>query len=472
MAGSPDAVVIGAGPNGLSAAIALAQAGRTVLVFEALETVGGGAGSAELTLPGFIHDTCSAVHPLGVGSPFWRTLALQDFGLDWVEPAVQLAHPLEGAPAALAWRSIDVTAGALGIDAEAYDQLVGETARAWPNIEAALLGPPRVPRHPLALARFGVAALRPAASLVRNRFRGPRARALLAGVAAHAMLPLDRFPTGAVGLVLMTLAHTAGWQFPRGGAQSLSNALAALLRSLGGEIVTGARIANIDELPAARAVLCDLSPQPLLRIAGHRFSERYRARLRKYRYGMGVFKVDWALDAPIPWSDQRVGSAGTVHLGGTLDELAASEQAAWNGRTSEHPFVLLSQPTLFDPTRAPAGRHTAWAYCHVPHGSTADMLPRIEAQVERFAPGFRDRILGTSVTTSADLEARNPNLVGGDIGMGVTDWRQLFIRPTWRLYTTSAKGIYICSAATPPGVGVHGMCGYFAAKAALRGTLA
>jgi phytoene dehydrogenase-like protein len=285
------------------------------------------------------------------------------------------------------------------------------------------------------------------------------------------MLPLSRFPSGAVALIFSALAHTAGWPFPRGGSQRLSDALAALLRSLGGEIITGARIDNIDELPAARAVLCDLSPRPLLRIAGHRFPASYRAQLRRYRYGMGAFKVDWALDEPIPWKDQRIAIAGTVHIGGTLPEIARSERATWDGHIADRPFVLLSQPTLFDPARAPAGRHTAWGYCHVPHGSSADMLPRIEAQLERFAPGFRDRVLARHITTPADLERRNPNLAGGDIGMGVMDWRQLFIRPTWRLYSTPARDIYLCSAATPPGAGVHGMCGYFAAHAALKGSL-
>jgi phytoene dehydrogenase-like protein len=472
MAGSPDAVVIGAGPNGLSAAIALAQAGRRVMLFEALDRVGGGASSAELTLPGFVHDTCSAVHPFAVASPFWRTLPLHDFGLQWTEPPAELAHPLDDAAAAIAWRSLDATALELGSDGPGYRKTVGRVVSDWPRLEETVLGPPRLPRHPLALARFGVRAIRPATALARRLFEHEPARALLAGMAAHGMVPLDRFPTGALALIFAALAHRTGWPFPRGGAQRLSDALAALLRSLGGEIVTGTRIGNIDELPPARAVLCDLSPRPLLRIAGHRFPVRYRAQLQRYRYGIGAFKVDWALDAPIPWRDDRVACAGTVHLGGSMAEIAESERNAWDGRVAERPFVLLSQPTLFDPTRAPAGRHTAWAYCHVPHGSSVDMLPRIEAQIERFAPGFRDRVLARHVTTPADFERRNPNLAGGDIGMGVTDWRQLFIRPTWRLYATPARDIYICSASTPPGVGVHGMCGYFAAEAALRGPLA
>ena len=468
MAASPDAIVIGSGPNGLSAAIALAQAGRRVLVFEALDGVGGGAASAELTLPGFIHDISSAVHPFAIASPFWRTLPLENFGLRWITPPAQVAHPLDNRPAAIAWRSMKRTAEELEGGGKRYAALVSPVVRNWDRIAPAILGPPRVPRHPLAFARFGLRALWPASTLAKRGFGDAAASALLAGMAAHSMLPLDRFPSGAVALIFASLAHTSGWPFPEGGAQRISDALAALLRSLGGEIVTGTRIDNVDDLPPARAVLCDLSPKPLLRIAGHRFPPRFRRRLERYRDGPGTFKVDWALDAPIPWRDARVASAGTVHLGGTFSEIAASEADAFNGRLAERPFVLLAQPSLFDPSRAPAGRHTAWAYCHLPHASTFDMLPRIEAQIERFAPGFRDRILSRHVMTPADLERRNPNLVGGDIGMGVMDWPQMFLRPSWRTYSTPARGIYLCSASTPPGVGVHGMCGYFAAQAALE----
>jgi phytoene dehydrogenase-like protein len=471
MAAVPDALVIGAGPNGLSAAIALARAGRSVTVYEALDQPGGGAASAALTLPGFVHDICSAVHPVGVASPFWRTLPLEAHGLTWIEPRAELAHPLDEGPAAIAWRSLDETARDLGEDGDRYRRLFAPIVDDWPRLVPAILGAPRLPSHPLALARFGARALTPAILRAEHSFATDRARALFAGMAAHAMLPLDRFPTGAVGLVFTALAHTTGWPFPRGGAQRLSDALASLLRALGGTIVTGARIGNVDELPRARAVLCDLSPKPLLAIAGHRFPAHFRRQLEAYRYGTGVFKVDWALDAPIPWRDPRVAEAGTVHVGGTLHQIAAAGQATWIGDLPPRPFVLLAQPTLFDPTRAPSGRHVAWGYCHVPAGSTADMLPRIEAQIERFAPGFRDRILARHVTTPADLERRNPNLVGGDIGMGLMDWPQLFRRPTWRFYTTPDPQIYICSASTPPGVGVHGMCGYFAAQAALKGAL-
>jgi len=471
MAGAPDAIVVGAGPNGLSAAVALAQAGRRVTVYEALDRIGGGAASGEVTLPGFTHDLCSAVHPTGVASPFWRTLPLGDHGLRWIEPKAEVAHPLEDAPAAIAWRSLEKTARDLGADERAYHDLFGDAVETWPKLLPSVLGAPAMPRHPLAMARFGLRGLSSAAARASRQFSTERARALVAGMAGHAMLPLDVFPSGAVALVFTALAHTAGWRFPEGGAQRIPDALALLLGSLGGQIVTGARIDNVDDLPRARAILFDLSPRPLLRIAGHRFPPRFRRALERFRYGMGAFKIDWALDAPIPWRDPRIAEAGTVHVGGTLAEIAASERDAWEGRHSERPYILLAQPTLFDPSRAPAGRHVAWGYCHVPRGSTVDMRPRIEAQIERFAPGFRDRILARHVTTPADFARRNPNLAGGDIGMGAMDWPQIFKRPTWRLYGTPAPDLYICSASTPPGAGVHGMCGYFAAQAALKRAL-
>jgi len=467
---NPDAIVIGSGPNGLAAAIAVAQAGRRVVVYEAAATIGGGARSAELTRPGFVHDVCSAIHPFAVASPFFRTLPLAQHGLSWIEPPSMLAHPFDDGTAAVVERSANRTADALGADAAAYRALVGRIADDWPRLEGTVLGPFRFPRHPFAAARFGLNALRSAEAVAR-RFSGRDARALFAGIAAHGMLPLDRAPTAGFGLVLGGLAHVAGWVVPRGGAQRISDALAAHLRSLGGEIVTSSPVATIDDLPAARAILCDLSPKPLLRIAGHRFPDGYRRLLERYRYGMGAFKVDWALDAPIPWRASACARAATVHVGGTLDEIAASERDAWTGRISERPFVLLAQPTICDPSRAPAGKHTVWAYCHVPHASTADMVGPIESQIERFAPGFHDRILARSVMTPADIESRNANLVGGDIGAGVTDLDQFFSRPTWRTYSTPVRGLYLCSAATPPGVGVHGMCGYFAAQRALRETL-
>ena len=462
-----DAVVIGSGPNGLSAAIVLAQAGCKVVVFEANRTAGGGARSAELTLPGFTHDVCSAVHPFGIASPFWQTLPLSQHGLEWIEPAIMLAHPLDDGSAATTVRSLDATAGALGRDGDSYKRLVGAVVRDWPRLSRAVLGPPAIPRHPITLAKFGLHALRSAEGIATSWFQDEPARALIAGSAAHGMLPLDHVLTAGVGLTLTALSHIGGWPIPRGGAQSITNALVKYLATLGGEVFAGSPVNDVDKLPPAKIVLCDLSPRPLLRIAGHKFPLGFRKKLERYRYGLGVFKVDWALDAPIPWTSDACRHAGTIHLGGTLREIAASERDAWSGRPADRPFVLLSQPTLFDSSRAPAGKHVAWGYCHVPSGSTVDMLDRIEAQIERFAPGFRRLVLRRAITTPRDLEAGNANLVGGDIGAGVTDLRQFFTRPTWRNYSTPVKGLYLCSASTPPGVGVHGMCGYYAAKLAL-----
>lgn len=468
---SPDAVVVGSGPNGLAAAITIAQAGRKVIVFEAAETIGGGCRSAELTLPGFIHDTCSAVYPFALISPFFRSLPLAAHGVEWIRPPVMLAHPMDDGAAVGVYESIGRTADALGRDAHAYRKLFEPLAESWPTIADAVLGPLRWPRHPIALARFGIRALQPAAGLARRVFGGQPARALFGGIAAHSMIPLERRPTGGIALTLNLAAHVGGWCIPRGGAQRLADALAACLRSLGGEIVTRTTVASVDELPPAKAVLCDLSPRPLLRIAGHRFSPSYRRALERYRYGMGVFKVDWALDGPVPWRDPLCALAGTVHLGGSLDEIASSERHVWESGHPARPFVLLSQPTLFDPSRAPQGRHVVWTYCHVPRGSEIDMLPRIEQQIERFAPGFRERVIARAVMRTADIEKRNPNFVGGDIGAGATTMGQLFTRPTWRTYSTPVRGLYICSASTPPGVSVHGMCGYFAAQRALAEVL-
>ena len=412
------------------------------------------------------------MYPLGIASPFFRTLPLSDHGLAWVEPPAMLAHPFDGeVRAAIVERSLPQTASGLDIDDRAYRRLIGSVADAWPLLEDAVLAPPGIPRHPFAVARFGLTALQSAERLASWYFSGERARALFGGIAAHGMLPLDQAPSGAIGLVLAALAHTAGWLVPRGGAQTLADALASYLRSVGGEILTSARVNAIEELPPARAILCDLSPRPFLRVAQRVVPDWYKRKLERYRYGMGAFKVDWALGGEIPWRDTSVARAGTVHLGGTLQEIAASERDAWSGRASERPFVLLVQPTMFDDTRAPQGKHTLWTYCHVPNGSTADMLPRIERQIERFAPGFRERVLARHVMTPADLERRNPNLAGGDLAMGVTDLRQMIARPTWRWYRTPRRGLYLCSASTPPGVGVHGMCGYFAAQCALRDVL-
>jgi len=465
-----DAIAVGSGPNGLAAAITLARASRSVLVLEAKDTVGGGMRSAELTLPGFVHDVCSAVHPLAVGSPFFRVLPLAEHGLEWIYPPAALAHPLDDGTAVIVERSVDATSETLGRDGAAYRRLMKPLVADWDKLAREFLGPLRFPRHPLAMARFGVLALWPASTLARLLFRGERARAVFAGLAGHSILSLDQLATAAFGLVESILAHAVGWPIPRGGSQSIANAMASYLRSLGGEIVTGRPVECIEELPPHRTVLFDVTPRQLVRIAGKHLPAGYRRRLGGFRYGPGVFKMDFALDGPIPWKAKECLRASTAHLGGTLDEIAAAERAVWKGEHPDRPFVLLAQPSLFDPTRAPAGKHTVWAYCHVPNGSTFDMSDRIKAQIERFAPGFRDRILACHTRTAVDVERYNPNYVGGDINGGVQDLRQLFTRPVARInpYTTPAKGIYLCSSSTPPGGGVHGMCGYFAARAALR----
>ncbi len=439
----PDAIVIGSGPNGLAAAIAIAQAGRSVTVFEAADTIGGGVRSAELTLPGFVHDVCSAAHPLAVASPFLRTLPLASHGLEWVEAPAVIAHPFDDGTAAIVERSVERTAAGLGEDGPGYQSLMARLGKNWPKLESAILGPPALPRHPLALAGFGLQALRSAAGLAQGLFRGQRARSMFAGIAAHGMMPLDMALTAGVGLVLGATAHTVGWPFPRRGAQRLSDALASYLRSLGGIVVSGNPVRSLDELPAARAVLCDLTPRPLLGIAGHRFPVSYRQKLERYRIGLAAYKVDWALDGPIPWRAPECARAGTVHVGGTLEEIARSEGDAWAGRHTERPYVLLTQPSLFDPLRAPAGKHTAWAYCHTPNGSTFAMVERIEAQIERFAPGFRDRILARSVLPPAELERRNANLVGGDISGGIVDLRQFFTRPTANLLDSGERPVHL-----------------------------
>jgi phytoene dehydrogenase-like protein len=463
-----DAVIIGSGPNGLAAAITLAQEGRSVVVLEGQSEIGGGARSQELTLPGFTHDVCSAVHPMALISPFFRELPLEQHGLTWIHPPVPLAHPLDDGSAAVLDRSIEETAANLGQDGPRYKRVFAPLVDDWPRLESLLLGVSRVPRHPFAAARFGLRGLCSAASFARSTFRGERARALFAGLAAHAILPLERLLTAAFGLVFAVTGHVAGWPIARSGSQRIANALASYLRWLGGEIVTGQMVQSIAALPPSRAILCDVTPRQLLRIAGKRLPEAFRSELERYRYGPGVCKLDWALDAPIPWKAEACRRAGTVHVGGTLEEVAASERAPWRGEHAERPFVLLAQPTLFDPTRAPQGKHIAWAYCHVPKGSRIDMTDRIERQIERFAPGFRQTILKRSVMLTADLEARNPNLVEGDINGGSAELDQFFLRPTWRLYRTTSRGLYLCSSSTPPGGGVHGLCGYLAARAALR----
>lgn len=467
---TPDAIIIGSGPNGLAAAITLARAGLRTRVVEAQPTLGGGARSAELTLPGFVHDICSAIHPMGVGSPFFRSLSLTEHGLEWIQPPAALAHPLDDGRVALLDRSVERTAAGLGEDGPAYRRLLEPFVAAADQLFEQTLGPFRLPRHPLLMARFGLQALRSANSLANRWFRGDLAKAFFAGIAAHSILPLDQLTTAAIGIMLGIAGHAVGWPLPRGGSQQISNALASYLRSLGGEVITGQEVRSIEELPPARALLFDVGPQQLSRIAGPHLPEGFHRKLQSYRYGPAAFKLDWALSGPIPWKAPACAQAATVHLGGTLEELTISEAAPWQNRHCERPYVLVAQQSLFDPTRAPPGKHTGWAYCHVPHGSTRDMTDVIEAQMERFAPGFRDLILARHVLTPAEFQRHNANLVGGDITGGVMDLRQLFTRPTARLvpYATPNPRIFICSASTPPGGGVHGMCGYHAARAALR----
>lgn len=455
--------MIGSGPNGLSAGILLARAGYAVTVHEASDRIGGGTRSAELTLPGFMHDVCSAVFPMGAVSPCFEQFPLQDHGLEWVYPDAPLAHPLDDGTAVMLERSIEATAAGLGPDGPAWRGFFGPLAKAWPEMREDLLAPVlRIPRHPFRMARFGLHALRPAAALARGMFRGARARALFAGVGAHSIMPLDAPASAAIGIVLTMIAHAAGWPFARGGSQRLADALAGYLRSLGGEVRTGSRVT---ELPAADIVMADITPRQMLGLA--QWPGSFRKSLSQFRYGPGVFKVDWALDGPIPWKAADCARAGTVHLGGTLEEIML-----WERHHTGAPFVLLAQQSLFDATRAPAGKHTGWAYCHVQNGSTQDMTAAIEAQVERFAPGFRERILGRHVMGPADLERRNANLVGGDVAGGAMDLRQLLFRPTPGLYRTPLRSVYFCSSSTPPGGGVHGMCGFNAVRAALGRTAA
>ncbi len=461
------AYVVGAGPNGLCAAVTLARAGVEVVVLEARERPGGGASSEALTLPGFVHDVCSAVHPLAAGSPALRALALEKFGLRWIQPPAPLAHPFDDGTAAVLERSLEETAAGLGRDGRTYARLAGPLSKRWDELAPDLLAPLHAPRSPALLARFALLAAWPASWTARAAFRSRDARALFAGLAGHSVLPLSAAASSAVGWVLALAGHAVGWPLSEGGSQRLADALAALLAQLGGRLELGRRVSSLGELSGADAVLCDVSPRRLAALAGERLPARFRRALEDYRYGPGVFKLDWALDGPIPWRAAACARAGTVHLGGTLEELEDSERAASEGRVCGRPFVLLSQPSLFDASRAPAGRHTAWAYCHVPAGCGEDLTSRIEAQVERFAPGFRKLILARRATGPADFERRNPNLVGGDITGGAQDLRQLFRRPTWRGCRTPARGLYLCSASTPPGGGVHGMCGWHAAQAAL-----
>lgn len=468
-----DAIVVGAGPNGLAAAITLAEAGRRVRVYEANDTIGGGCRSAALTLPGFVHDVCSAIHPMAPRSPFFRALPAAARP-DWVYPAAALAHPLDDGTAVLVEQDLERTAEGLGRDAGAYRRTVGRVATGWDDLSQDVLRPLlHLPRHPFGLAAFGLPALLPADRYAQLAYREARTRAMFAGVAAHAFLPLGTPTTTSFALMLLGAAHAGGWPFPRGGAQRLVDGLAAHLRSLGGEIVTGQRVSDLASLPDARAILFDVTPRQLERIAGDRLPGRYRRRLRAYRPGPGVFKLDYALAGPIPWRATECARAGTVHLGGSLEEIARTEWEVAAGRHPERPFVLVAQQSLFDASRAPAGRHTAWVYCHVPNGSTVDMTARVEAQLERFAPGFRDLVLARHAMTTADVERHNENYQGGDISAGAHDGLQFLFRPFPALdpYATPDRRLFLCSAATPPGAGIHGMCGRNAARSALRRAL-
>ena len=446
----------------------MAQHGKSVVVYEAQEQIGGGARSAELTLPGFTHDICSSVYPLGIGSPFFRALPLAQYGLEWIQPPAAVAHPFDDGTAVTLEPAVDTTAAELGVDELAYRRLMTPLVAAWDRLAADLLGPLRLPRHPWEFSRFGLLAIQPGRRLAEARFKAERAKGFFAGLVAHSMLPLEYWGSAAFGLVLAISGHAVGWPLARGGAQKLTGALAGYLLSLGGEIISSRPVRKLDELPPARVVLCDVTPRQLLAIAGENLSPSYRTKLAGYRYGMGAFKMDWGLSSPVPWKARECARAATIHLGGTLAEIAFSEQSAWHGEQIEKPFVLLVQPSLFDRARAPEGKHTLWGYCHVPNGSTFNMTERIEKQIERFAPGFRDLVVQRSIMSPRELEKRNANLVGGDINGGAPTLSQLFFRPTVKMYATSVKGLYICSASTPPGGGVHGMCGHFAARQALQ----
>jgi phytoene dehydrogenase-like protein len=468
--GTPlDAIVIGSGPNGLAAAITLARAGRSVLVVEGAEEIGGGTRSAELTLPGFLHDVCSAVHPMGILSPCFREWPLEAHGLRWIRPPASVAHPLPDGPAVMLYRSLERTSEEIGSDARAYRRLVAPFLSSPHELLGDVLGPLGIPKGPIQMARFGLRAAFSANRLARLCFRGERARALFAGCAAHSVLPLSQPLTAALGLIFLVTAHVEDWPVTAGGSRAIAQALASYLQSLGGRIETGRRVSRLAELPDARVVLFDTSPDQLARIAGEALPAGYRRRLARYRYGPGVFKLDWALDGPIPWRDPRCLEASTVHVGGTLAEICASERDMYAGRHSERPYLIVCQQSDFDVSRAPAGKRTGYAYCHVPHASTVDRTDAIESQIERFAPGFRDRILARHKLGPAELHAYNPNYVGGAITGGVADAFQLFTRPVARLdpYSTPNPQLFICSAATPPGGGVHGRCGYWAAQSAL-----
>jgi phytoene dehydrogenase-like protein len=467
---TPDAVIIGSGPNGLAAAVRIAQTGASVLVLEAADELGGGTRTGEITLPGFRHDLCSACHPMGILSPYLRQLPLAEHGLRWIAGSASVAHPLDDGPAVMLRLDLDETLGELDeSDRRAYRKLLAPLLVDPHGLLADALGPLKIPRHPIRMLRFGLKAIRSAIGLAK-RFDGDRARGLVAGCAAHSILPLDRALTGAMALMFLLTAHVEAWPVAEGGSSAITRSLASLLASLGGRVETGVRVRSLADLPPARVYLFDTDPRQLATIAGDVLPARYLRRLGRFRYGPGIFKLDLALDGPIPWRDPRCLDASTVHVGGTLEEIAASEATMFRGEHAERPFLIVCQQSQVDPTRAPAGKHTGYAYCHVPAGSTVDLTDVVERQIERFAPGFRERILARHTMTCADLERSNSNYVGGAITGGVADLAQMFMRPVARLdpYSTPNRRIYLCSASTPPGGGVHGMCGYHAAGSALR----
>lgn len=466
-----DAAVVGSGPNGLAAAITLARTGRSVILVEGADKIGGGVRSCEMTLPGFVHDPCATIFGMALVSPFIVSLPLDQYGVKWIYSPAALAHPLDNGKVILLERSVKATAASLGRDQDAYERLIAPLAADAGKIFKKILGPYPLPLdHPAAFARFGLNAILSVESLAKRRFKTLEGRALMAGLGAHSILPLSFLASSAIGLTMSMVAHRTGWAIPQGGAQTVSDAMAGYFCSLGGEIVTGMMIKGTADLPPAKQVIFDITPRQLLTIAGDRFPGYYRRQLEGFHYGPGVFKMDFALDGPIPWTNPSALKAVVAHLGGSLEEIAQSEQDAWEGRISEKPFVLLAQTSLFDPTRAPQGKHTVWAYCHVPNGSNEDMSARIEGQIERYAPGFKKLILQKHTSTAVQMEAYNPNYIGGDINGGAQELKQLFTRPALRLdpYSTPAKNIYICSSSTPPGGGVHGMSGYHAAMSALR----
>ncbi|MEQ8525746.1 NAD(P)/FAD-dependent oxidoreductase [Gracilimonas sp.] len=465
-----DAVIVGSGPNGLSAAVRLSQEGLKVLVLEAKPTIGGGTRTQEITEPGFLHDICAAVLPTTAGSPFLNSLNLKKYGLEFIQPDIPYAHPLDDGDAAVCYRSLEKTAESLGVDHKNYTKLFGEFVNHWKYLSEDIFGTLRIPKHPLLMARFGWYGQFSAKHLGNSLFKSDKTKALFAGCAAHSIIPLEKAFSASFGLVLGSSAHSVGWPIAKGGSASVTNALAALLEEQGGKIQTNVEVKSLADIPSSKTILFDLTPHQIVDIAGDQLPKNYRDKLRRYEYGPGAFKVDWALSEPVPWQNEECRKAGTLHLGGIFSEIAEGEKAVWEGRHHDKPYVLLSQPSLFDDTRAPEGKHTLWAYCHVPNGSTKDMTDIIENQIERFAPGFKDIIISKKTITAEGFEQYNPNYVGGDINGGAQFFKQLFGRPVlkWDPYKIPGNGLYICSSSTPPGGGVHGMCGYNAAQSVLK----